>query len=143
MSLLVQPCASSAGMHASGTYYHLLEISPDEQDPKVIEEAAVRCSGHIRAYQLTNESECALLLNEIAKALITLLDPVHRQEYDLSLGKRQSPAVSERPSPEKRKSSVLLRGEYVAPAPVEATLVPEFKVGKACDVKLVYRKRAS
>ena len=77
----------------SRTYYQVLDISPDEQDPKVIEEAALRCSSHVRAYQLTRESECTLRLNEIARALITLLDPVRRREYDLGLGKPLGPAA--------------------------------------------------
>jgi len=72
----VEPCVAAAG---GGTVPYLLEvlgISPKEQDPKVIEEAACVGSAHVRTYQLTRESECTLLLNEIAQALITLLDPV-------------------------------------------------------------------
>src|ERR1700685_4678096 len=85
MSLLVPACASSASQQPSRTYYQVLDISPDELDPKVIEEAALRCSNQARTYQLTRESECTLRLNEIAQAMITLLDPVCRQEYDRSL----------------------------------------------------------
>lgn len=69
----------------------MLDISPDEQDPQVIEEAALRCSRHVRAYQLTREAESTLRLNEIARALNTLLDPVRRREYDLSLATPPQP----------------------------------------------------
>jgi hypothetical protein len=54
-------------------------ISPDVQDPRVIEEAALGRSGHVRAFQLTRESDCGRMLNEIAQALITLLDPAQRR----------------------------------------------------------------
>ncbi len=69
------------------TYYQVLNISPDERDPKVIEDAALRCSSDARAYQLTRESECTRRLNEIALAMITLLDPICRRDYDKALGR--------------------------------------------------------
>ena len=137
MLLLVRPCASTADRQPSRTYYQVLDISPDEQDPKVIEEAALRCSAHVRAYQLTRESECTLRLNEIAQALITLLDPVRRRDYDLSLGKppKRRPAG-------RRDSPVLLRDTSAPPNPDEATLRLVTGSGGACDVKLVYWRRA-
>src|SRR5262249_15698521 len=85
--------ASIPDTQSSCTCYQLLGISPDEQDPRVIEEAALGRAGYFRAYQLTCESECALRLNEIAQALITLLDPVQRWEYDRGLGKVAGQAV--------------------------------------------------
>jgi hypothetical protein len=142
MSFLVWPCASRAGRQPSRTYYQVLNISPDEQDPKVIEEAAVRCSGHVRAYQLTHESECTLRLNEIAQALITLLDPAQRREYDLGLGQPLSSAESERRAPDKRGARVRLRGRSAPSAPREDTLALLIEDGGNCDVKLVYRKCA-
>src|SRR5271166_4108070 len=107
MSLLVRPCASTAGRQPSRTYYQVLDVSPDEQDPKVIEEAALRCSGHVRTYQLTRESECTLRLNEIAEAMMTLLDPVHRRAYDQSLGKPLSAALPNGQPPGERDTSIL------------------------------------
>jgi hypothetical protein len=92
---LVRPCASTADSQPSGTYYQLLDVSPDEQDPKVIEEAALRRSIHVRAYQLTRPSESTQRLNEIAQALITLLDSVRRREYDLGIGKPPMQALDE------------------------------------------------
>ena len=86
MSLLVRACAAlrAADRQLSRTYYQVLGISPEEQDPRVIEEAALRCSAHVRSHQYdAQESECTQRLNEIARALITLLDPVSRREYDL------------------------------------------------------------
>jgi hypothetical protein len=163
MSLLVRPFASTADGQSSRTYYKVLDISPDEQDPKVIEEAALRCHGHVRAYQLTREAECTVRLNEIAQALITLGDPVRRREYDLSLAKPCRPALSERRPPGEQDTPVLLQGKNAPPAPVQdnaraattrtriASNVPPPRAdtsvlliddGGACDVKLVYRKCA-
>jgi len=139
MPLLVRPCASSAGRQPSRTYYQVLDISPDEQDPKVIEEAALRCSCHVRAYQLTRAAESALRLNEIAQAFITLLDPVRRREYDLGLGKPLRPALSERRPPGRRDTPVLRRSKSAPPAPGEGPRVLLSGAGGACDVKLAYR----
>jgi hypothetical protein len=142
MVLFVRPGASSADRQPSRTYYEVLDISPDEQDPKVIEEAALRCSGQVRAYQLTRESECIQRLNEIAQALITLLDPVRRREYDLGLAKPLSPALSERRPPGRRATPVLRRGKSAPPASGEDTLVLLISYGGTWDVKLVYRRGA-
>jgi hypothetical protein len=125
------------------SYYQVLDISPDELDPKVIEEAALRCYGDLRPYQLTRESECTLRMNEIARALSTLLDPVRRREYDLSLATPHGPAPSRRQPPGKRNTTL-------AP-PVECDPIPDKKheairarggEQKACDVRVVYRSRA-
>jgi hypothetical protein len=118
----------------------VLDISPDERDPKVIEEAALCCSSHVRAYQLTRESECTQRLNEIARALITLLDPVRRREYDLGLGKPLNPPRSERRPPGGRDTLLLRRGKSAPPAPGADTLVLLISAGGTCDVKLVYRR---
>ena len=140
MSLLVRPCASSADGQPSRTWYQVLDISPEEQDPQVIEEAALRCSSHVRVYQLTRASECSLRLNEIAEALITLLDPVRRREYDLSLGKPLGPALPDRQPPGRRDTPVLPQGKSAPPAPGEDTRVFLVGEGGTCDVKLVYRR---
>jgi hypothetical protein len=83
-----------------------------------------------------------LRLNEIAQALITLLDPVRRREYDLSLGKPLSSALSDRLPPGRRDTPVLLRGKSAPPAPGEDTLVLVIGDGGTCEVKLVYRRCA-
>jgi hypothetical protein len=142
MLFLVRPCESTAGRQPSCTYYEVLHISPNEQDPKVIEEAALRCSGHVRTYQLTRESECTVRLNEIAHALSTLLDPVRRREYDLSLGTPLSPAVSECGPPGSRDPPASLRGKRAAPSRGADTRVLRIVDGRACDVQLLHRRRA-
>jgi hypothetical protein len=151
MAVLIGPCASSAGRQPVRTYYQVLNICPDEQDPKVIEEAALRCSAHVRTYQLTRESECTLRLNEIAQAMITLLDPVGRRDYDLSLAKPLGPAPSKGRPPVERDTPVSQQRKSALPAPGEDTLILLvvnhdgflfIRDGETCDVKLVYRRRA-
>src|SRR5262245_63896476 len=62
--------------HQPPTYYRLLGISPDEKDPEVIREAAIRQTAHVRTYQIgAHAQDCTRLLNEIALAQATLLDP--------------------------------------------------------------------
>jgi hypothetical protein len=133
---------SSAGRPLSLTYYQVLDISPDEQDARVIEEAALRCSTYVRAYQLTREAECTLRLNEIAQALNTLLDPARRREYDLSLGKCLGPALRQRRPHDEPDTPVLLQGKSAPPAQGEDARM--FLIGdeRTCDVKLVYRRCA-
>jgi hypothetical protein len=128
-----------SGRQPSRTYYQVLDISADEQDPRVIEEAALRNSAFVRAYQLTRESECTLRLNEIARALNTLLDPDRRREYDLCLGNALGPALSQRRPSEERDTPVLPRGKSAAPAPAKDTRVLPMGDEGTCDVKLVIR----
>ena len=113
------------------THYQLLGITPDERDPRVIEESALACTIHVRAYQLTCEAETALRLNEIAQALITLLDPERRRQYDHSLNEDGSGEAPESSSPRPRR----------VPAPPAAALPFLPNEGGACDVKLVYRTK--
>jgi hypothetical protein len=75
------------------THYQLLGIAPTETDPEVIEEAAIRQASHVRTYQTgPHAQECTRLLNEIAAARHTLLDPARRKTYDARL--RRSPALA-------------------------------------------------
>ncbi len=68
------------------THYELLGVSPDETDPEVIAEAALRQTSHVRTYQAGPHSErCVALLNEIAEARATLLDLARRKAYDATL----------------------------------------------------------
>ena len=128
MLSLVEPCAPARGPQRPRTHYQLLGVSPNERDPGVIEEAALRCAGQVRVYQLTRELECALALNEIARAAITLLDPALRREYDRALGVSPGAAVPESRPPRQQP-----------PAPGEGGLELLLDEGGACDVKLVYR----
>lgn len=78
------------------TYYQLLGISPDETDREVIEEAALRQTSHVRTYQTGPYAEqCTAVLNEIARARATLLNPARRREYDA----KQTPATPYPPPP--------------------------------------------
>jgi dipeptidyl aminopeptidase/acylaminoacyl peptidase len=77
------------------TYYQLLGIVPSEGDPEVIEEMAIRQTSHVRGYQTgPHAAECTRLLNEIAQARRTLLDPARRKKYDAGL--RATPAAPQR-----------------------------------------------
>jgi hypothetical protein len=119
----------------------VLDISPDERDPKVIEEAALRCSSHARTYQLTCESECTLRLNEIAQALITLLDSVCRSEHDRGFGKPLSPTKSERRPTARQDPPLSPRGKDALPSLEVGPLQLHLDDQGTCDVRLVYRRR--
>ncbi|MCI0685501.1 MAG: hypothetical protein L0Y71_25650 [Gemmataceae bacterium] len=62
------------------THYRLLGINANETDRDVIEEAAIRQTTHVRTNQIGPHAACTRLLNEIADARSTLLDPVKRRE---------------------------------------------------------------
>lgn len=80
-------------------YYRLLGVSLFESDPDVIESAAQRQITHIRSYALGQHAELSQsILNELANARATLLDPSAKVKYDASLNAQQrQPAVI--PSP--------------------------------------------
>ena len=68
------------------SHYQLLGVAPDERDAEVIAEAAIRQSAHVRTYQTGSRArQCIRLLNEIAQARATLLDPDRRRAYDESV----------------------------------------------------------
>jgi hypothetical protein len=143
MSLLVPSRATIGGSELPRTYYQVLEISPDEQDPRVIEEAALVRSVHVRAYQLKHESESTSRLKEIADALITLLDPVRRREYDRSIGNSPRADVVEiRPSP-RPVTPVVPRRQSTPPVRYQDALMLLLDEGRTCDLKLVYQRCAS
>ncbi|HJT35343.1 MAG TPA: hypothetical protein VJ783_25175, partial [Pirellulales bacterium] len=78
-------------------HYQLLGIAPDEQDPEVIEAAAVRQSAFVRNFQSGKYgAEATRLLTEIAAARLCLLDPAKRARYDTEL--RQQRTAPRRPS---------------------------------------------
>jgi hypothetical protein len=127
------PVLTSAGLlePRCRTHYQLLGISANERNPGVIEEAAVRLSGQVRAYQLTCAPECSRLLDSIAQALVTLLDPVQRAQYDRGLGNPSAPVV-----PRARLA------QPSAPATLGLVLVPctgDGRAARPCDVEIVFR----
>src|SRR5436309_11887280 len=68
------------------THYQLLGITQSEQDPEVIEEAAIRQTTHVRIYQIgPHAAQATRILNEISQARVTLLDPAKRKDYDAGL----------------------------------------------------------
>ncbi len=67
-------------------HYRLLGIAWFEQDPDVIEAAADRQMAHVRTYQSGKHSEQSqTILNELATARVTLLDPQKKAPYDAAL----------------------------------------------------------
>jgi WD40 repeat protein len=68
------------------TLYQLLGLAPGESDAEVIEEAVIRQTTHVRAYQVgPHAAVCTRVLNEISKADQILRDPQKRAEYDRRL----------------------------------------------------------
>jgi WD40 repeat protein len=68
------------------THYQLLGLAAGEDDPEVIEEAAIRQTTHLRTYQIgPHGAECTRLLNEVSEARTTLLNPAKRRAYDARL----------------------------------------------------------
>ena len=111
-------------------HYQLRGIKPNERDPRVIEDSALACTIRVRAYQWTCEAETTLRLNEIAQALITLLDPERRRQYDRSLDEDGARKALE--SLPRRRRPPALQAADLSFLPNE---------GGACDVKLVYRAK--
>ncbi len=68
------------------TLYGLLGLRQFEDDPDVIEACGDQRMVHLRAYQTgAHSAESQKLLNEVAKAKITLLNPQKKAEYDKQL----------------------------------------------------------
>lgn len=140
MLLFAGPCSAVTGRRPTRTYYQMLDISPDENDPKIIEEAALRCSSRVRTYQLTAELECTQGLNDIAHALMTLIDPIRRREYDLVLGTPPGPALPPCQPSGCRDSPVLPRDTRALLAADRSSCLPLLMERRPCDVTLVLRR---
>jgi hypothetical protein len=68
------------------THYQLLGLELGESDLEVIEQAAIRQSTHLRAYQTgPHAALCTRILGEIALAGRLLADPARRKAYDQQL----------------------------------------------------------
>jgi hypothetical protein len=68
------------------THYQILGLVHGEDDADVIEEAAIRQTTHVRAYQVGPNGEvCTRILNEIARARQVLLNAESRAAYDRKL----------------------------------------------------------
>ena len=67
-------------------HYRLLGVEPFESDPDVLESAADRQMTHVRTFQTGRHSaESQQLLNEIARAKLTLLNSSKKTAYDETL----------------------------------------------------------
>ena len=86
--------------------YRLLGLNLFESDSDVIENLADQKIAAIRNYQLKYPKEATIILNQLTKAKVILLDPVKKKEYDQRLQKSLSnnrfipvsePPVSTRP----------------------------------------------
>jgi hypothetical protein len=70
-------------------YYRLLGIAPFEPDAEVISNAADQRMGHVRVFQAGPHSAISqTLLNEIARARVSLLNPQRKAQYDALLQQR-------------------------------------------------------
>ncbi|MDB4637960.1 MAG: general secretion pathway protein GspE [Planctomycetaceae bacterium] len=69
-------------------YYALLRLVQFEDDEERIQGNYRKLNGHVRKYatgQYSKESQD--LMNEIARAMLCLTDPIRKREYDKSLGR--------------------------------------------------------
>ena len=88
------------------TFYQLLGITAGEEDVEVIEEAAIRQTTHVRAYQIGPHSQdCTRLLNEISQARSVLTNPAKRKQYDATLAQKTKEKVASMPGPANQVTS--------------------------------------
>ena len=67
-------------------HYRLLGLALFEADADVIESAAIRQTTHVRSHALGSHGDTTqTVLNEIAEAKITLLNPEKKKQYDEGL----------------------------------------------------------
>ena len=75
-------------------HYRLLGVDLYETDPDVIESAAARQISHVRSFSLGPHAELSqTVLNELAKARSTLLNPQTKVAYDQQLKQSLKPRV--------------------------------------------------
>ncbi len=76
------------------TLYRLLGLRPFEDNPKVIETAADRQAAYLRSVRPgEHRAESQRLLEEVAAARTTLLEPRKKAEYDKLLREQENPVV--------------------------------------------------
>jgi hypothetical protein len=105
-------------------HYRLLAVRIFEADPNVIDNAADRIMMHLRSLSLgPNGALAQKLLNEVAAARVTLLDPDQRGPYDNRLTALLSPPRPVVPlAPATPSPPLALRP--LAPAPLPAAAAP-------------------
>ena len=95
------------------TFYQILGISPGETDTEVIDEAAIRQTGHVRTYQIgPHAQDCTRILGEISQARTTLLNPAKRKAYDAQLA---------RSAPKQAKTDAIVAASELPRAPAAGT----------------------
>jgi hypothetical protein len=98
--------------------YRLLGLRLFEPNPNVIENAADRQMMHLRSLQIgAHAIEAQRLLNEVAAARVTLLDPARREAYDHQLHRSLAPP----PAPQPPIPSKLVSPKLSEPRPARRT----------------------
>lgn len=103
--------------------YRLLGIERFESDPEVIRDASEQRMAHVRTYQLGQHTALSQrILNELAAAKGTLLDPEKRAAYDAELRTRAAPPEISAPSAARRRRWAAAAGGAVTCAAVVVAL---------------------
>lgn len=77
------------------SHYQMLGIARHEQDPEVIESAAIRQMAYVRNFQSgPHAKDCARILGELSQARLILRDAAKRAEYDARLAALDAPAFT-------------------------------------------------
>ena len=90
------------------THYQLLGIEPDEQDPEVIEEAAVRQTTHLPLQIAPMPTTARACFNEVSQAHNVLLEPSQAEVL------RRSPRPE--PCPESRRAALPQAAGWLTPS---------------------------
>src|SRR5262245_44807802 len=76
-------------------HYLLLGLQPGESDAEVIDEAAIRQMAHLRGYQVGPHAGASRkLLNEVAEAHATLINPAKRKAYEERLARENEARIA-------------------------------------------------
>ena len=122
-------------------HYRLLGIKLFETDPDVIENAADQRMGHLRSFQAgKNGALSQQLLNEIAAAKVSLLDPALRAAYDAQLGLKLAAAASLKralPLPEPAAPRAQPAAQGAAGSGLSTWMVATIGAAAGCAVVLV------
>ena len=93
-------------------YYTLLGIQRFEDDRSVVQTKYRQCGTNVRRYATGKFSKQSQdLLDELARAMLTLTDPARKAEYDRKLGRK-----SKRPPLEKRSMCEILLADHIISA---------------------------
>jgi len=99
-------------------HYRLLGIKELEENLDAVENAADRQMSHVRTFQTGKHADLSQeLLNEIAAARVTLLDPQKKAEYDKPLRDRRRPATKPAAPPARKPAA---EPAATAPLPIVA-----------------------